>query len=366
MSGYVLPPESTHCLIYGTAYGTFVLKFTEQLVEVFMAATIIPTASPKINRMKESKPILVTGAHRSGTTWVGKMIAASPHVYYIQEPFNVDYPPRPGISRTRMPYWFMYLSEQNAHQYYSDLQQTLACHYDLKAECAALRSSRDVLRMLRDASTSTYSRFTHKSPLMKDPLALFSAEWLAQTFAMDVIVLIRHPAAFASSIKRLNWKHDFTHFLQQPRLMEEHLAPFASKIADFAAHEHDIFEQAALLWNIMYYRVSQYKRLHSDWIFLRHEDASMEPLHHFEYLYKRLALDFSAHEQAVIRDYSDSSNPGETQGKNTAIVNTAIIDKRDSKAAISTWKKKFTEAEISWLREQVEDVAHEFYKDGDW
>ncbi len=331
-----------------------------------MSATIIPAPSAKVNRMKGSKPILVTGAHRSGTTWVGKMIAASPQVYYIQEPFNVDYPPRPGISRTRMHYWFTYIAEQNANSYYQDLQDTLACRYDLRAESAALRSSRDVLRMLRDSSYTTYSRITHKSPLVKDPIALFSAEWLAKTFDMDVIVLIRHPAAFAGSIKRLNWKHDFTHFLRQPGLMEEYLAPFATEIEDFAAHEHDILEQAALLWNIMYYRVSHYKRLHSDWIFLRHEDASMDPLQHFAYLYNCLGLDFSASVQAVIREYSDSSKPEVAQGGNTAVVNTAIIDKRDSKAAISTWKKKFTEAEISWLREQVEDVAQEFYTDSDW
>src|SRR5579863_8114639 len=328
-----------------------------------MSATITPATSVQVDRMKESKPILVTGAHRSGTTWVGKMIAASPRVYYIQEPFNVDYPPRPGISRARMQYWFTYIAEEKAAQYREDLQNTLACRYDLRAECTALHSYRDVLRMVRDSSYATYSRFTHKSPLVKDPIALFSADWLAKTFAMDVIVMIRHPAAFASSIKRLNWKHDFSHFLHQPRLMEEYLAPFAAEIGDFAAHEHDILEQAALLWNILYYRVSQYKRQHNNWIFLRHEDASMDPLHHFEYLYKRLGLDFSAHVEAVIRDYSDSPNAGETQEKRQTVVNTAIIDKRDSKAAISSWKKKFTATEIRWLREQVEDVAHEFYTD---
>jgi hypothetical protein len=33
-------------------------------------------------------PILVTGTPRSGTTWVGKIIATSPSVGYIKEPFN--------------------------------------------------------------------------------------------------------------------------------------------------------------------------------------------------------------------------------------------------------------------------------------
>lgn len=332
-----------------------------------MSATIITAPSAEVNRINESKPIFVTGAHRSGTTWVGKMIAASPRIYYIQEPFNYEFPPRPGISRTRMPYLFTYVSEENASLYYSDLRNTLACRYNLMAECAALRSPKDVVRLLKDSSYVTYSRFSHKKPLFKDPLAVFSAEWLAETFNMDVIVMIRHPAAFASSIKRLNWKHDFSHFLRQPRLMEEHLAPFAAEIADFAAHEHDILEQAALLWKIIYYRVSQYKQLHSDWVFPRHEDVSMDPLHHFEYLYKRLNLDFSDRVQTVIREYSSSSNPSEAKPKGKITqVDTTIVDKRDSKAAISSWKKKFTGAEINWLREQVEDIAQEFYTNNDW
>jgi hypothetical protein len=34
------------------------------------------------------KPILVTGSHRSGTTWAGQMVAAAPHTAYIHKPLN--------------------------------------------------------------------------------------------------------------------------------------------------------------------------------------------------------------------------------------------------------------------------------------
>lgn len=40
-------------------------------------------------------------------------------------------------------------------------------------------------------------------PLVKDPFALFSAEWFADNFDAEVIVIVRHPAAVVSSIKRL-------------------------------------------------------------------------------------------------------------------------------------------------------------------
>ncbi len=39
-------------------------------------------------------------------------------------------------------------------------------------------------------------------PLIKDPIGLFSYKWLVSKFDMDVLVLIKHPAAFVSSLKK--------------------------------------------------------------------------------------------------------------------------------------------------------------------
>ena len=50
------------------------------------------------------RPILVTGAHRSGTTWVGKMLAASREVAYISEPLNKWH--RPGVMAIPVEYWY--------------------------------------------------------------------------------------------------------------------------------------------------------------------------------------------------------------------------------------------------------------------
>ena len=43
-----------------------------------------PTAAVRVS----GKPILVTGAHRSGTTWAGKMLVLAPGVAYLHEPFS--------------------------------------------------------------------------------------------------------------------------------------------------------------------------------------------------------------------------------------------------------------------------------------
>ena len=132
-------------------------------------------------------------------------------------------------------------------------------------------------------------------PLIKDPIAIMSADWIASKFNMDVLVLIRHPAAFAGSLKKTNWFFPFSHFLKQPSLMNSHLYPFEAEIRTFAKKKQDIIEQAVLLWKIIHYMILKYRAEHRDWIFIQHEDLSQDPLHYFRILFGRLNLEFSQH-----------------------------------------------------------------------
>ena len=303
------------------------------------------------------RPILVTGSHRSGTTWVGRMLAATPQVGYIHEPFNLMH--HPGICTAPFSYWFTYITEENEAAYFEPLKQTLAFRFSFGAELPALRTPRQAGRMVKNYTNFTRYRLRHAVPLMKDPIALFSSEWLAKRFDMNVVVLIRHPAAFTSSIRRLNWTHDFSHFLAQPLLMRDYLAPFEADIRAFAEKEHDIFEQATLLWRIIHHLIIQYQEKHKDWVFLRHEDISEDPLHHFEYLYKRMNLTFTGKVKQVIEEYSSEDNPVDVSKGHTLV-------KRNSKSNIKSWKKKFSGDELTRLRNEVEEISQKFYSDADW
>lgn len=63
--------------------------------------------------MEDKKlPILVTGSHRSGTTWVGQMLATSENIGYIWEPFNKgEYIGNMNIREIK--YWFTYVDKNN-------------------------------------------------------------------------------------------------------------------------------------------------------------------------------------------------------------------------------------------------------------
>jgi hypothetical protein len=60
--------------------------------------------------------------------------------------------------------------------------------------------------------------------VIKDLLCSLSLDWLAREFDVDIVVMIRHPGAFAWSLKRVDWDPDFSVLTDQPALMEEQLA----------------------------------------------------------------------------------------------------------------------------------------------
>jgi hypothetical protein len=114
-----------------------------------------------------------------------------------------------------------------------------------------------------------------------------------------------------------------------------------------------------LLWRIIHFTILQYQEKHKDWIFIRHEDISIDPLYHFEYLYKKMNLTLTDKEKQVIEDYSSEDNPTEATKGHT-------LAKRNSKLNVKSWQKKFSREELTTLRTQVEAISHKFYSDTDW
>src|SRR5205085_6922094 len=159
---------------------------------------------------------------------------------------------RPGTFPVRFPHYFHYVTAENAAGCERELADTLAFRYRPAAELHSLRGPRDAARMARDWGRFVRERRRAAVPLVKDPIALFSSEWLADRFGMSVVVMIRHPAAFAASILRRGWRHRFLDFLEQPLLVRDFLAPQERAIRTAAEHRPDILDEAILLWNILH------------------------------------------------------------------------------------------------------------------
>ncbi|MBC7877140.1 MAG: sulfotransferase [Anaerolineales bacterium] len=302
------------------------------------------------------QPILVTGAHRSGTTWVGKMLAANANMAYVSEPLNVSH--RPGIFRAPVKHWYTYINNENEAQYIPAFHELLNFEYHTLLEIRSIRSTKDFLRMGRDFHTFLIGSLQGRRALLKDPFALFSAPWFAQTLNCQVVMTVRHPAAFASSLKRLNWHFDFRNLLDQPALMRDYLE--ADRAEMELIQSDDIIGQSALLWRIIYRFVHSTGQLHPDFKIVRHEDLSLDPVDGYKALYESLDLKFDERVKKFILNSSNSENPSQLSKKKTHSV------KLNSLANISNWKKRLTVEEITCIRKMTESVSELFYSDKEW
>lgn len=306
--------------------------------------------------MSELDPILVAGSHRSGTTWVGKMLAADADTAYISEPLNVLH--RPGVFRAPVKYWYTYITGENEADYLPAFRELLNFQYHIWLEIKSLRSIKDFLRMGRDFRIFFNGNTHGQRALIKDPFAVFSAPWFAKRLNCKVAITARHPAGFAGSLKRLGWKYDFNNLLNQPLLMRDHLE--ADRAAMEAMDKSDIISQAALLWKFIYRFVHSTRELFPQFHIVRHEDLARDPIPGFQSLYQSLGLNFTARAQSIIENSSNSENPARLARNKTHSV------KLDSRASLDNWKKILSADEISRVRNITEGVWQAFYTDADW
>lgn len=305
----------------------------------------------------DKKPILVTGSHRSGTTWVGKIISEAHEIVYIHEPLNIDY----SLARygRRLDRWFTYICEENENDYISYYQDLFKLKVNLKETISASKSKSDILKSIKYYLYFSKASYLQKRPLLKDPISFFSAEWLASRSFCDVLVLIRHPAAFVSSIKLKNWNFPFSHFLEQKLLMRDYLNPFRAQIYEYSKQKRNVIDQSILLWNIFHHVILIYKEKHDDWLFYRHEDISIDPEFIFKEIFEFLDLEFSEAVESAIMRSSDSSNSCET-------TENIHLTKRNSKMNIFSWKNRLTQEEIEKVKRETSSYWKNFYSEEEW
>jgi len=294
-------------------------------------------------------PILVTGSHRSGTTWVGRTLALDPRVVYVHEPFNLD--ARKPTMRVRPAHWFEHVTRENESAFLEPVAEVVRGEFPPRKRGVASRLLETV-----------------QAPrvLVKDPIALLAAPWLADRFGFDVVVMIRHPAAFASSLQRLDWRFDFGNLAEQPRFMRGLAGPYEAEIRALAARqrlgqrEPDVIDQSILLWNVLHHVMDGYRDGHPDWTFLRLEDLSDTPAEHFRRLFATLGLRWTGKVARAVEQGSSEDAPAEVA------VEDRNVTVRNSRQARWSWLGRLSPEDVSRVREGTSEVAARFYTDEDW
>lgn len=312
------------------------------------------------------QPILVTGAHRSGTTWVGNMIAQSKKVCYIKEPFSIHH--RPGICSAKFDLHFTNVNQENEKEYITHIEDSLNLKFHLLQDIKTIRRINHIKKLIKNYYTFEIGKIRNARPLFKDPIAVFSSDWLFNKFNFQIVVLVRHPAAFASSLKRLGLFHPFSHFMQQQKLMDEFPINFRKKIEEYTAIQvkygsikyPDQIDQIILLWNLIYSYVHTKASQYPEWLVIKHEDISLNPQKYFTKIFKYLSVDIDDRILSKILGYSDSNNPVEIKADEWHQL------KRNSKENIFNWKKRLTKAEIERIYSGTYETSSLYYNDDSW
>lgn len=237
-----------------------------------------------------NKPIVVTGLHRSGSSWVGEVLCYSKEVEYIWEPFSYNY--YPPLVRQRPPCWYLYIRE--GHQLESIWEDNIRAICDFKYELIQhmkyIRGLRDFAKVFRDWYCYREKQKKGAIPLLKDPIALFSAPWLERKFGAKIVVTVRHPCAFADSIIRPQWYFDWSNLLNQDELMNDYLADYRAILNGYKSNGCDLVDTAILLWNMMYGFVYANISSGANWHVVLHEDVVERPIVCFQQAFNWLGL----------------------------------------------------------------------------
>lgn len=295
------------------------------------------------------KNILVTGAHRSGSTWTGKILSHSKNVRYIHEPFNLN----KLTNSPPLTYWFEYINENSEVEKQAKVKSYLNSYLSRSINVAIMnllevKSVKDIYRFSKDYITRMFNEIN----VIKDPIAFFSTEWIYKNFDCDVVIIIRHPAAFIASLKVKDWQFDFNNLLNQQNLIDELLITERNNIVSYSKKDHDIVMQGILLWKIFYSTVIDFKKKYPSWYYIKHEDLSSDPVLEFQKLYEYLDLQFDDKVRMKIFESTTSS-------KKTKL-------KRNSKQNIKSWKDRLTIEEIELIKQNTYPIWKEFYTEKDW
>ncbi|MDQ6963041.1 MAG: sulfotransferase [Mariprofundaceae bacterium] len=289
----------------------------------------------------QDQPIFITGSIRSGTTWLGEMLAFSKQTVSIYEPFSLN-TGRFAFDELAKN-WFSYAPSMPKEQAIKAFKKVINGKTEL---------------VFRRKQVQRYLPFTrHKRKIIKDPIACFSAPWLADHFNLRTVVIIRHPAAFALSLKRVGWSFDFSNLWQQTGLWRHF--PEQWQLA-MRKQPTDIVQQATLLWNCTYSFLLDACEQRPDWLLLRHEDLSLDPLQQFQDLYQNLDLQWDKRvEKQIIAHTSGHLSSQPKLGQVHSL-------KRDSAASLERWKHELTAAEITFILHETRDTAQRVYNDKDF
>lgn len=296
------------------------------------------------------RDILVTGPHRSGTTWVGNTLCVNRGTELLYEPFNLD------ITRNNFSYRFRNWFE---HVPLSPEKRMIEAEFDRYLSPTGFRRALTTTRgsgrgILSPFIFARQLLFQSERPryILKDPIALMSAGWLYERYGLNVICITRNPLAFAGSLKQQGWDFEFQNFLNQQEFMQKYFPKDIATLESLTG-KSSFAERVAHLWNVLNRMILYYRKAYPEWHFTTHESVAKNPLEEFQKMYHYCGLAFTDDVREYIDHYTSEKNPGSV-ASNT-------YQPRNALETIHTWKARLNSEEVKCIKEITQDVYKDVY-----
>lgn len=322
-------------------------------------------ATPRARAREDQTPVrrsfqhrvLVTGSNRSGTTFLGSILAAAPGTIYAYEPFS----PKHGLEG--ISEWYLYL------------ERGLAAEQAVKPRLDAFMRGRGVFRRrptgagvsvphrlfrlcFRSINQFHYTRgallHPHGTLLIKDPIALLSADYLTREYDCQTVILLRHPCAYYLSLQRMQWTMYPALFLAQREFAARYLPEFLG--IPNTALNRDPLTMASFVWLFLYTAAARFADRNGAIVLLRHEDLSLDPFREVEALCGKIGLPYTAEVRRKVKQLTSSHNPVEATEAQTHSL------RRDSARNAYLWRDRLSQTEISRIMGICGGLASRWYE----
>lgn len=304
--------------------------------------------------------IIICGLHRSGTTYLGKILSLNPSVKVIYEPSNPEF----GVKR--VPFSYPYVSLISIGE--SDLEVqlfrdivTFKRAWSRKAGPKANIRRKMLLWIIGGRNGFHWMQIKIRSFLgalpefvcLKDPFLTLSAGYFAKQYEAKIVCMIRHPGAFYISADKQNWHFDINNLLSQQNLINDYGQSIPEKYWNCAKTNN--VASLAILWKVMARVINDDSSKYDNVITLKHEDMCINPILSMQKVCQYLTLDFTENMNCFIKNTTQADGSEAPDGA-------VHWFKRHSSALVDSWRKKLKPEDEHLLREIIGEEFYFFYE----
>jgi hypothetical protein len=295
--------------------------------------------------MTERRCVIVAGFPRSGTSWLAKCLSFAPGFTYYREPDNFD-----RVREAERRFVNLYLTAEQDDPAYRRLM-TRACTGQVTTAFTMREDPGPLLsrlgrrgRKLGEMLPFLFFRKPHV--LLKLVFANLNLSWFSANIPhARQVCLLRHPCGQFASWQRLRWEPAPAALLENPRLVADHLHPFA----DLLRSAESFWERAGALWAATVYVIHRQTLADNGRLVVAYEWLCGDPVARFEELYRLLGLDWSATTGQRVRETNSEGD------------NLVYSLNRPTAFQVDRWKERVSPEDIEACRRFVEPFGLPYY-----